>query len=223
MVPSSWRPHLQQEFAKAYWPKIDKFLQSQVDGKVKVFPPRHQIFRALELCPFEDLKVVILGQDPYHDDGQAEGLCFSVPVGQKIPSSLNNIYKELKDDLGANKFTKPSHGNLVKWAQQGILLLNTGLTVEAHKPNSHKACGWFNFTDAIIKAISKDCRNVVFLLWGAHAQAKEKLIDASRHHILKAAHPSGLSASRGFYGCKHFSKTNTLLEKDGKKAIDWQV
>jgi uracil-DNA glycosylase len=159
----------------------------------------------------------------YHDDGQAEGLCFSVPPGVQAPSSLRNIYKELADDLGSSKFKKPNHGNLVKWAQQGILLLNTGLTVEAHKANSHKSVGWFNFTDAIIKAINKERKGVVFILWGAHAQAKAKFIDAARHHILKSVHPSGLSASKGFYGCKHFSKTNELLKKEGKKEIDWQV
>jgi uracil-DNA glycosylase len=223
LIPPSWSSSLSSEFTKPYWSSLEKFLLSQSNANVTVFPPRNQIFRALDLVPLEEVKVVIIGQDPYHSVSQAEGLCFSVPHGIAIPSSLRNMYKELHDDLGAKEFKKPSHGNLVEWAKQGILLLNTGLTVKANEPNSHKDAGWSHFTDSIIKLVNQKCKGVVFLLWGAHAQKKEVLIDQSKHHVLKAAHPSGLSASRGFYGCKFGSKTNQLLTKEGKTPIKWQV
>jgi uracil-DNA glycosylase len=224
MIPASWSIHLAPEFKKPYWPQIGKFLAEEAKKKTEIFPPRHQIFRALELCPFETTKVVILGQDPYHDNGQAEGLCFSVPPDvKKVPPSLVNIYKELESDLGKEKFKRPKHGNLVKWAQQGVLLLNTGLTVTAHKANSHKGVGWHSFTDAVIKAVSKDLKGVVFILWGKPAQDKAKFIDESKHYVLKSAHPSPLSAHNGFFGNKHFSKTNEKLAKQGKTPIDWQV
>jgi len=222
LLPPSWLRVLLPELSKPYWSKLKAFLQAQAQANVTVFPQRAHIFRALDLCPLEKVKVVILGQDPYHDVGQAEGLSFSVPHGMAIPSSLRNIYKELSNDLGPS-FKRPTHGHLSKWAEQGVLLLNTGLTVKAHAANSHKAAGWHYFTDAIIKAINKERRGVVFLLWGKHAQDKAKLIDPSWHHILMSAHPSGLSANRGFFGCRHFSKTNALLKKDGQEPIDWQV
>lgn len=223
LVPADWAKVLAPEFTKSYWPQIESFLKQQATAKVQVFPAREHIFRALELCPFDQVKVVIIGQDPYHDVGQAEGLCFSVPPGVKVPSSLQNIYKELGTDLGGAAFKKPSHGNLVKWAQQGILLLNTGLTVKAHEANSHKSVGWSKFTQAVIKAVNKEKKGVVFLLWGKHAQDAGKEVDKSKHHVLATVHPSGLSASRGFFGCKHFSKTNEFLKKDGNTPINWQV
>ena len=181
------------------------------------------VFAAFALCQWEDLRVVILGQDPYHDDGQAEGLCFSVPQGIKIPSSLRNIYKEAASDLGVSHFGKPNHGDLKAWAKQGVLLLNTVLTVQAHKANSHSKFGWQKFTDSVIKTISKKHDGVVFIFWGKQAQKKETLIDTSKHRIIKSAHPSGLSAHRGFYGSKPFSKTNQLLAEMGKPPIDWRL
>jgi len=223
LVPASWARVLSSELDKPYFGEIDKFLRAQATAKVQVFPAREHIFRALDLCPFDKVRVVILGQDPYHDVGQAEGLSFSVPAGVKVPSSLQNIYKELASDLGAKNFTKPKHGHLAKWAEQGVLLLNTGLTVKAHEAGSHKKVGWHRFTEAIVKAINKDLKGVVFILWGKHAQDAAKGVDESKHYTLKSAHPSGLSASRGFFGCKHFSKTNELLTKQGKAPIDWQV
>lgn len=186
----------------------------------EIFPPVHQVFRAFELCPWNNLKVVILGQDPYHDNGQAEGLCFSVGKGIKIPSSLRNMYKEAGTDFGMKM---PSHGSLVDWGKQGVLLLNTVLTVKAHKANSHSKFGWQQFTDAVISKISRSHDGVVFIFWGKQAQKKSVLIDKSKHKIIESAHPSGLSASRGFYGSKPYTKANQLLEKLGKSPIDWTI
>ena len=192
----------------------------QAAARGRIFPPAPLIFTAFNLCPFPTVSVVILGQDPYHDNDQAEGLAFSVPPPLRPPSSLQNIYKELKADVG---FTAPQHGSLRKWAEQGVLLLNTSLTVTAHQPLSHKGFGWETFTDAVIGALNRDAKGVVFLLWGSHAQKKAANINQGKHLVLKAAHPSGLSAHRGFFGCKHFSKANAFLEKKGKKPIDWQL
>lgn len=182
-----------------------------------VFPPRSEIYKAFELTPFENVKVVIIGQDPYHGDNQAHGLSFSVNEGVKIPPSLNNIYKELYDDLGVTRTT----GNLEDWARQGVLLLNTVLTVDAHNANSHRGLGWETFTDEVIKAVSAYLSNVVFILWGKPAQTKEKLVDTEKHHIIKSVHPSPLSAHRGFFGSKPFSKTNEYLKSHGRGSIDW--
>lgn len=188
---------------------------------INVFPPEDQIFNAFVYTPFEKLKAVIIGQDPYHEKGQAMGLSFSVPVGIPIPKSLHNIYKELSDDIPG--FKKPNHGNLVPWARQGVLLLNTVLTVNESEANSHKGQGWELFTDEVIKAISSNCTNIVFLLWGNNAIQKASLIDSSKHLILSSAHPSPLSASRGFFGSHHFSKTNEYLISCGKRPINWQL
>ncbi|KAJ7954512.1 Uracil-DNA glycosylase [Quillaja saponaria] len=189
-------------------------------GTSPIYPPSHLIFNALNSTPFLRVKAVILGQDPYHGPGQAMGLSFSVPEGMKVPSSLVNIFKELNQDLGCSI---PSHGNLEKWAVQGVLLLNSVLTVRKHQANSHAKKGWEQFTDAVIETISEKKLGVVFLLWGNSAQQKSRLINPTKHHILKAAHPSGLSANRGFFGCRHFSRTNQLLEEMGISPIDWQL
>lgn len=222
VVDPGWSNVLHVEFDKPYMAKVQVMLESEWKGSTPIFPPPGSIFRAFNATPLDRVKVVILGQDPYHDVGQAMGLCFSVPQGQKVPSSLQNMYKELKSDLGS--FTPPPHGNLEKWAHQGVFLLNTVLTVRAHQANSHAKKGWEVFTDAAIRAISATAADgVVFLLWGKQAQDKQGLIDKKRHHVLAAPHPSGLSAHRGFYGCKHFSQCNELLRKGGKQPIDWQI
>ncbi|KAF4348605.1 hypothetical protein G4B88_024083, partial [Cannabis sativa] len=222
LVEDSWLEALPGELHKPYATTLSNFLQaeSRASAAVHIYPPPQLIFNALNSTPFDNLKAVILGQDPYHGPGQAMGLSFSVPEGVKIPSSLLNIFKELKQDLGCSV---PSHGNLEKWAVQGVLLLNAVLTVRNHQANSHAKKGWEQFTDAVIKTISQKKEGVVFLLWGNSAQEKRRLIDESKHHILKAAHPSGLSAHRGFFGCRHFSRTNQLLEKMGIDPIDWQL
>ncbi|GMN62416.1 hypothetical protein TIFTF001_031494 [Ficus carica] len=200
LVEESWLEALPGELQKPYALNLCKFVESEIcAAKLPVYPPTHLIFNALNSTPFHNVKVVILGQDPYHGPGQAMGLSFSVPEGIKVPSSLVNIFKELKQDLGCSI---PSHGNLEKWAVQGVLLLNAVLTVRNHQANSHAKKGWEQFTDAVIKAISQRKEGVVFLLWGNSAQEKRRLIDESKHHILKAAHPSGLSANRGFFGCR---------------------
>jgi uracil-DNA glycosylase len=216
-IESSWKEILQEEFKKPYFAGIKQFILQQKHIGKKVYPPGPLIFNAFNLTPFDRLKVVIIGQDPYHGPGQAHGLCFSVPQGVKPPPSLVNIFKELQNDLGIKP---PDHGNLEKWAKQGVLLLNASLTVNDGEPNSHANCGWHTFTDAVIKKISDKKQGVVFLLWGRFAQNKEALIDTSKHYILKSAHPSPLSAER-FYGCKHFSKTNEWLVKQGSKPIEW--
>jgi uracil-DNA glycosylase len=216
-----WRKVLAQEFTKPYWDKLEKFLESEEKARAKIFPPKQHVFRAFDSCAMEDVKVVIIGQDPYHDDGQAMGLCFSVPRGVKVPSSLHNIYKELKSDLNCKI---PMHGDLDKWAKQGVFLLNVSLTVRAHQANSHSKKGWENFTDAAIREIAKNRKGLVFLLWGKNAQEKEKLISKQNNHlILKCPHPSGLSAHRGFFGSKHFSQCNKFIESNGGEPIDWQI
>ncbi|KAK2381439.1 uracil-DNA glycosylase [Trifolium repens] len=221
LVEESWLEALSCEFQKSYVVNLAKFVETEICSRDDyIYPPQHLIFNALNTTPFHSVKAVILGQDPYHGPGQAMGLSFSVPEGVKVPSSLVNIFKELKQDLGCSV---PSHGNLEKWAVQGVLLLNAVLTVRKHQANSHAKKGWEQFTDAVIKTISQKKEGVVFLLWGKSAQEKLRLIDATKHHILKAAHPSGLSANRGFFGCRHFSQTNQHLEQMGIGPIDWQL
>ncbi|KAF8015350.1 hypothetical protein BT93_H0992 [Corymbia citriodora subsp. variegata] len=226
LVEDTWVETLPGELQKPYAKNLCKFLQAETScaaGDVKghvIYPPQHLIFNALNSTPFDRVKAVILGQDPYHGPGQAMGLAFSVPEGIKLPSSLANIFKELKQDLGCSI---PSHGNLERWSAQGVLLLNAVLTVRSHQANSHAKKGWEQFTDAVIKTISHKKKGVVFLLWGNSAQEKRRLIDETKHHILKAAHPSGLSANRGFFGCRHFSRTNQILENMGLDPIDWQL
>ncbi|KQJ85252.1 uracil-DNA glycosylase, mitochondrial [Brachypodium distachyon] len=221
LVEETWLEALPGELRKPYALELCRFVaQERLHGKVPVYPPPHLVFHALHSTPFDNVKAVIIGQDPYHGPGQAMGLSFSVPEGIKIPSSLTNIFKELHKDLGC---TVPSHGNLERWAVQGVLMLNTVLTVREHQANSHAKKGWEQFTDAVIKTISQKKSGLVFLLWGNSAQAKIRLIDETKHHILKSAHPSGLSANRGFFGCRHFSQTNEILERLGLSTIDWQV
>jgi len=220
LLDKSWNGVLEKEFDKPYYKQLKNNLAKAEQSGVQIFPPTKQVFRCFELCPFDNLKAVIIGQDPYHDNGQAEGLCFSVTRGIRLPSSLNNIYAEAKSDVA---FQPPGHGSLVHWAMQGVLLLNTALTVQAHQANSHSRFGWHEFTDAVIKAISKHHNGVVFILWGKEAQKKIAFIDQSKHKIVQSPHPSGLSASRGFFGSKPFSKTNALLQKMNRPIIDWQI
>ncbi|XP_050229673.1 uracil-DNA glycosylase, mitochondrial isoform X2 [Mercurialis annua] len=221
LVEETWLKAVPGELQKPYATALCKFVEKEMScGTVPIYPPQHLIFNALNSTPFDNVKAVVIGQDPYHGPAQAMGLAFSIPQGLKIPSSLANIFKELKQDLGCSI---PSHGNLHSWALQGVLLLNTVLTVRSHQANSHAKKGWEQFTDSVIRSISQRKEGVVFLLWGNSAQEKSKLIDETRHYILKAAHPSGLSANRGFFGCRHFSKTNQLLEQMGIPPIDWQL
>lgn len=219
-IEQSWKEQLNEEFEKEYFSKIVQFLKSEKNGGKIIYPPGKQIFSAFEFTPFSRVKVVIIGQDPYHNPGQAHGLSFSVPDGVPAPPSLVNIFKEIYSDLNINLSGK---SNLQKWAEQGVLLLNASLTVEANKPMSHSQVGWHIFTDEVIKKISASKEQVVFLLWGKFAQNKETLIDGNKHKILKAAHPSPLSAYNGFFGCKHFSKTNQWLQEMGQNPIDWQL
>lgn len=218
-ISNDWLNVLKDEFKKPYYKRLFDFVREEYKTET-IFPPAEDIFNAFHLTPISDVKVVILGQDPYHDVGQAHGLCFSVKENVKIPPSLVNIYKELNSDLGCYI---PNNGYLEKWARQGVLLLNTVLTVRAHRANSHRGKGWEEFTDACIKALNKVDKPIVFLLWGAPAAKKAAMLDNPKHLVLKAPHPSPLSAHRGFFGCKHFSKTNEFLEKNGIKAIDWQI
>lgn len=219
-APSTWKEVLAGEREQSYFKDIMAFLERErATGKV-IFPRASDIFNALSLCPFEEVKVVIIGQDPYHGPNQAHGLSFSVRLGVPPPPSLVNIFNELRVDLGVKT---PSHGCLEKWARQGVLLLNAVLTVEAGKPQSHRHIGWTQFTDKVIAALNQKRSGLVFLLWGADAQKKAVLIDSARHHILKTTHPSPLSAHRGFLGCQHFSKANQLLEQQGLAAIDWSL
>jgi uracil-DNA glycosylase len=218
-IEESWREVLNDEFHQDYFVKLKSFLVEEKKKRV-VFPPGAMIFNAFNNTPFNEVKVVLLGQDPYHGPGQAHGLCFSVPDGIPKPPSLVNIFKEIQTDLG---IPIPKGGNLEKWAKQGVLLLNATLTVRAHEAGSHQKRGWEQFTDAAITAISRKQTGVVFLLWGAYAQAKVSIIDQTKHHVLTAPHPSPLSVMRGFYGCKHFSKTNELLRSQGKEEIDWRI
>lgn len=216
----SWEPILDPVFDQAYMLDLTFFVQQSRDNGL-VFPPRNMVLNAFKLTDFDALKVVILGQDPYHNDGQAHGLAFSVPDGVALPPSLKNIFKELESDIPGFKI--PKSGDLSHWAEQGVLLLNATLTVNAHQPGSHQNRGWERLTDQIIKSISDHKDAVVFLLWGAYAQKKASLIDANKHLILTAVHPSPLSVYRGFFGCKHFSKANDFLQKQGKKPIDWKL
>lgn len=216
-IEASWKEALQEEFEKDYFKSLSKTVRNAYVSK-DVFPPPKLVFNAFEHCPFQKIKVVILGQDPYHNPGQAHGLSFSVPNGVKPPPSLQNIYKEIATDIGTDI---PKSGNLERWAEQGVLLLNATLTVEQNKPGSHQGLGWEVFTDAVIKKISDEKEHVVFLLWGKYAQDKGKSIDAKKHLILTAAHPSPFSAHNGFFGCKHFSKANRYLEDHGIEPIVW--
>jgi uracil-DNA glycosylase len=218
-IPTSWQPILAEEIAKPYYNKLQQFLAEERRIHT-IFPPEPEVFAALDITSYDDVKVLLLGQDPYHDDNQAHGLCFSVRPGVAIPPSLTNIFKELKSDIGC---PIPNNGYLVHWAMQGMLMLNAVLTVRAHTPNSHKNKGWEQFTDTIIQAVSAKSDPVVFVLWGGYAQKKLKLIDAERHTIIQSAHPSPLSARNGFFGSRPFSQINTALQAASKPAIDWQI
>ena len=220
MLKNDWLEAVSEEFKKPYYKELYSFVKDEYSKHV-VYPPSEDIFNAMHFTPLHEVKVVILGQDPYHNVNQAHGLSFSVPVSQKeIPPSLQNIYKELESDLGCYI---PNNGYLKKWADQGVLLLNTVLTVRAHQANSHQGKGWEEFTDAIIRAVNEQDRPIVYLLWGRPAQSKIPMLTNPKHLILTAPHPSPLSAYRGFFGCKHFSKTNEFLEKNGVAPIDWQI
>lgn len=218
-IEQSWHQALSSEFEKPYFKALSDFLhREKAAGKV-IYPPGSMIFKAFELTPVDSVKVVILGQDPYHGPGQAMGLSFSVPSNVPAPPSLKNIFREISDDLGIRMSGNP---NLEPWARQGVLLLNTSLTVQSGIANSHSRIGWGEFTDAVIKYISDNCEGVVFLLWGRFAQSKKALIDQTKHHVLEAAHPSPL-AGGAFFGCRHFSKTNKILVEEGKTPINWQL
>lgn len=216
-IEHSWKEKLQSEFEKPYFKTLTNFIKEEYRTQ-QIFPPANLIFNAFNKCPFHEVKVVIIGQDPYHNIDQANGLSFSVNDGVRIPPSLLNIYKEIKQDLGK---TIPNSGNLERWSHQGVLLLNATLTVRAHNAASHQRKGWEQFTDAVIGMLSTECNNIVFMLWGNYAQQKGKRIDANRQLVLKSAHPSPLSAHRGFFGNKHFSITNEYLIEHGKQPIDW--
>lgn len=218
-IDKEWLEVLRPEFKKPYFNELRSFLLEE-KKLYRIFPPGNRIFAAFDHTPFSKVKVVILGQDPYHGDGQAHGLCFSVPDGIALPPSLVNIYKELSTDLGV---PVPKSGNLEKWAGQGVLLLNATLTVRANQAGSHQRHGWENFTDEVIRQLSARQTGLVFILWGSYAQAKEALIDTLKHFVLKTVHPSPLSVYRGFFGCRHFSKTNELLVKAGKEPVDWPL
>jgi uracil-DNA glycosylase len=218
-IESSWKEILKEEFDKQYFKELKEFLVEE-KSKYQIYPPGGLIFNAFELAPFNEVRVVLLGQDPYHGQGQAHGLCFSVPGGVNPPPSLVNIFKEIERDLG---IPIPKQGSLEKWARQGVLLLNATLTVRANQPGSHQRKGWETFTNVVIEKLSKKRVGLIFLLWGKFAQEKEALIDTDRHYVLKAAHPSPYSAYNGFFGCRHFSKTNEILTKHGLDEIDWRL
>jgi uracil-DNA glycosylase len=218
-METTWRPVLIAETEKPYWKPLQQFVKEE-RKKVTVFPPDKEVFAALHLTPYEKVGVLILGQDPYHEVGQAHGLCFSVRSDVAIPPSLQNIYKELHDDLGCRI---PNNGCLTPWSEQGVLLLNAVLTVRAHQANSHQGKGWENFTDAIIRAVNDKPDRVVFVLWGAYARKKALLINTARHVIIQSAHPSPLSAANGFFGSRPFSKINAALREAGRPEIDWQI
>ena len=217
-IEESWKEVLKHEFTKPFFLQVAAHLKTEKATGAIVYPPGKLIFNAFNTTPFQEVKVVIIGQDPYHGTGQANGLSFSVPDGVPPPPSLVNIYKELRNDIG---LPMPQTGNLTKWAKQGVFLLNAMLTVRANEPASHTKIGWMGFTDAVIRKISDEKKGVVFLLWGKFAQEKQVLIDETKHTVLKAAHPSPFSCDKGFFGCKHFSKTNQLLMKLGLAPIDW--
>jgi len=216
----SWQAVLADQFKQPYMQQLEAFLAQQKDQGKQIYPPSEQWFHALEATPLDQVKVVIIGQDPYHQPGQAHGLCFSVQPGIKVPPSLVNIYKELVTDIG---FETPAHGFLEHWAEQGVLLLNSVLTVEDSSANAHQGKGWELFTDQIIEQVNQHCENVVFLLWGSYAQKKGGRIDQQRHLVLKAPHPSPLSAHRGFFGCRHFSQANAYLQQHGITPVAWQL
>lgn len=218
-ITNDWLESVGEEFQQPYYSELYQFVKAEYSNYL-VYPPAERIFDAFHLTPLKEVKVVILGQDPYHNEGQAHGLCFSVQPNVEIPPSLVNIYKELKEDLGCYI---PNNGFLEKWAKQGVLLLNTVLTVRAHQAFSHQGKGWEQFTDAVIKAVNQQDRPIVFLLWGKPAQMKRNMLNNSKHLILTAPHPSPLSSYRGFFGSKHFSKTNEFLQSNGIKPIDWQI
>ena len=220
-IEPSWKEALKNEFTKPYFLEIVTFLKIEKNNGKTIYPPGPLIFNAFNQTPFDKVKVVILGQDPYHNPGQAHGLSFSVPNGIKPPPSLVNIYKEIQKDVDIAMPT--GYGNLTKWAEQVVLLLNAILTVRANEPASHAKNGWMNFTDAVITKISDEKKGVIFLLWGKFAQEKQLLIDETKHFVLKAAHPSPFSADKGFFGCKHFSKTNELLTNQGLTPINWKL
>lgn len=216
-IDPTWLPLLQEEFDKPYFAQLTNFVRQEYATKT-IYPEGKNIFNAFNLCPFSNIKVVILGQDPYHEPGQAHGLCFSVQDGIAFPPSLQNIFKEISSDLGV---PIPTSGNLERWARQGVFLLNSILTVEAHKAASHSGKGWEIFTDRVIEIVSQNADHVVFMLWGNYAKNKGKVIDTNKHLILNTVHPSPLSVYRGFFGCKHFSKANEYLVQHGKTAIEW--
>jgi len=220
MIDNDWLGVLQDEFKKPYYKELYAFIRQEYNTRV-VYPPADDIFNAFHLTPLSEVKVLILGQDPYHGERQAHGLCFSVlPDQPEVPPSLQNIYRELKDDLGCYI---PNNGYLEKWARQGVLMLNTVLTVRAHRPASHQGKGWEQFTDAVIRAVNAQERPIVYLLWGRPAQSKSPMLTNPGHLILKAPHPSPFSASRGFFGCRHFSQANRFLEEHGVAPVDWQI
>jgi uracil-DNA glycosylase len=216
-IESTWQQALQAEFEKPYFQQLIQFVKQEYTA-AEVYPPGRQIFHAFDECPFDKVRVVILGQDPYHGPGQANGLAFSVAEGMRTPPSLLNIFKEIEADLGK---PIPRSGNLERWAEQGVLLLNATLTVRAHQAGSHQKKGWEEFTDAVIKKVSDEKEHIVFLLWGAYAQKKGLIIDDKKHQVLKAAHPSPFAADKGFFGTRHFSKTNAYLREHGLPEIDW--
>lgn len=219
-IESSWKEALKEEFQKSYFEQIVMFLKHEKALGKTIYPVGNNIFNAFEKTPFDKVKVVILGQDPYHGPGQAHGLCFSVQKGVKPPPSLVNIYKEMNKDLG---MPIPETGDLTPWAESGVLLLNAFLTVRDGEPASHSKIGWESFTDAVIRKISNEKEGVIFMLWGRFAQDKQVLIDATKHHVLKAAHPSPFSADKGFFGCRHFSRANELLVRQGQEPVNWQL
>jgi uracil-DNA glycosylase len=217
-IHESWLAVLGDELEQPYMAELRSFLVAEVAAGRRFYPPADRVFNALSLTPFDDVRVVILGQDPYHGAGQAMGLCFSVPPGVPAPPSLQNIHSELETDL---RLQRPSSGDLTPWAERGVLLLNAVLTVSPGKPASHAGKGWEPFTDGAIRELSERREGIVFLLWGRYAQQKGAVVDATRHHVLTAAHPSPYSASNGFFGCRHFSRANALLEADGREPVDW--
>lgn len=216
-IEESWKIHLRQEFEKPYFRTLTDFVRKEYSTRT-VYPPAKLIFNAFDRCPFDKVKVVVVGQDPYHEPEQAHGLCFSVNEGVQVPPSLVNIYKEIADDLG---IAAPRSGNLTRWAEQGVLLLNATLTVQAHRAGSHQGKGWEEFTDAAIRALAEERDHLVFILWGSYAQRKGASIDPGRHLILKSPHPSPLSAHRGFFGNRHFSRANEYLSAHGTEPINW--
>ncbi len=219
-IEESWNKELSHEYNKPYFQHLITFLKTEKAAGKIIYPAGPLIFNAFNKTPFNNVKVVLLGQDPYHNPGQANGLCFSVPDGITKPPSLINIFKELCSDTG---IAFPATGNLEKWAEEGVLLLNASLTVRKNEPASHSKTGWLEFTDAVISKISDNKKGIVFLLWGKFAQEKQSLIDETKHHVLKAAHPSPFSADKGFFGCRHFSKTNALLMEEGMGPVDWKL